>query len=155
MNIILEIFKLATVGLIAGWISSRIANRDHRTRKWWELRVDAYKSAIEALSDLNHYYDIEWERATSIHNGDLSNEESEELESLCRKGYNKIRKSADSGAFLFSSNAEYALREFLKIKEHDFDSIYDYLQSSSFQAKNSLESLVECSKKDLCLKNAW
>jgi len=53
----LELIKLASVGFIAGLFSSVIANRDHRQRKWWELRVSAYQNAIEALSDLVYYYD--------------------------------------------------------------------------------------------------
>jgi hypothetical protein len=61
MDTALEILKLGMVGLIAGLFSSVLANRDHRQRKWWELRVTAYQNAIEALSDLVYYYDKQYE----------------------------------------------------------------------------------------------
>ena len=54
---LLELLKLSIVGLIAGLFASFIQNRDHRQRKWWEMRVQAYQNAIEALSDLAYYYD--------------------------------------------------------------------------------------------------
>ena len=60
MELTFELIKLAVVGLIAGLFSSIIANKDHRQRKWWELRVSAYQNAIESLSDLVYYYDVHY-----------------------------------------------------------------------------------------------
>nr|WP_075519007.1 hypothetical protein [Moritella viscosa]SHO17368.1 Putative uncharacterized protein [Moritella viscosa] len=56
-SVLLELLKLGFVGVIAGLFASFLANRDFRNKKWWELRVSAYKTAIEALSDLVHYYE--------------------------------------------------------------------------------------------------
>lgn len=56
MELAAELLKLGVVGLIAGIFSSWLANKDYRYRKWWELRVAAYQGAIEALSDIAHYY---------------------------------------------------------------------------------------------------
>jgi len=55
MDSILELIKLVGAGLIAGLFSSALANKNHRQRKWWELRVTAYQNAIDALSDLIYY----------------------------------------------------------------------------------------------------
>jgi len=54
MNAILELLKLALVGLISGVFSYYLTFRKHRFEKWWELRVTAYQEVIAALSDL-HY----------------------------------------------------------------------------------------------------
>lgn len=58
METVLEFLKLAFVGTVAGLFSSFLGNWSFRHKKWWELRVDAYQSAIESLSDLVHYYDV-------------------------------------------------------------------------------------------------
>lgn len=42
IDVALELLKLASVGVVAGLFSSIVANRDHRQRKWWELRITAY-----------------------------------------------------------------------------------------------------------------
>ncbi len=57
MNAVLELLKLALVGLVSGLFSYYLAGRKHRAEKWWELRVTAYQDAIAALSDLYYYFD--------------------------------------------------------------------------------------------------
>lgn len=77
MEAVLELLKLASVGLIAGLFSSFLANRDYRQRKWWELRVAAYQNAIEALSDLVYYYENHY--TAEIESRELSKEVQEQL----------------------------------------------------------------------------
>ena len=72
-----ELIKLASVGIIAGLFTSFVANRDHRYKKWWELRVDAYQQLIEALSDIAHYYECHY--LAEITYRKLSNEAKGEL----------------------------------------------------------------------------
>jgi len=144
---VLELLKLGTVGLIAGLFTSFIANRDHRRRKWWEMRVAAYQNAIEALSDLAYYYDKHLN--AEIEQRELPARLKEELDDYWEKSFPEIRKFADSGAFLFSERANGALREFLS--EDRRPSYFEHLDSKLATAKRCLNQLVECSKTDLKL----
>lgn len=148
METALELVKLASVGLIAGLFSSVLANRDHRHRKWWELRIAAYQNVIEALSDLVYYYDRHFSAA--IEARQLSNEFEEKLKNYWEKAYPRVRKAADSGAFLFSDEANQALREL--IKDDDTDWWVEHLEIGLGKAQKCLTQLVECSKNDLRLK---
>lgn len=152
MDIIFELLKLGAVGLIAGIFSSYLANRDYRGRKWWELRVAAYQSAIESLSDLIYYYDRHYSAA--IESYELPDEFKKKLDEYWESGFHKIRKSADSGAFLFSLEANKALSEFMNLGDDPNDTYDEHLDNRLGGAKKCLASLVECSKADLKLKTS-
>lgn len=148
MDFAIDLIRLGFVGLIAGLFSSALANKDHRHRKWWELRVAAYQNAIEALSDLIHCY--EKYLKAEIESRDLPIEYEEKLDSNREQAYQKIRKFADSGAFLFSDKANSALRKFIDGGEHQ--SYFEHLEDNYLKAKESLSQLIECSKIDLKIK---
>lgn len=150
MEMVFEILKLGSVGLIAGLFSSYLANRDYRGRKWWELRVGAYQSAIESLSDLIYYYDRQYD--VEIGQRELSEESKKKLDEYWESGFHKIRKSADIGAFLFSPGAHAALGEFMNLNDDPNDSYFEHLDSRLTGAKKCLAKIVECSKTDLKLK---
>ena len=151
MNAILELLKLALVGLVSGLFSYYLAGRKHRSEKWWELRVTAYQDAIAALSDLYHYFhsysNIE------ISGRDASDEKKKELKLFWDNGYHKVRKAADAGAFLFSPEAETALKTFIKAEKEHYDTYFEYLDGRCVDAKKCLDALVSCSKDDLRLQD--
>lgn len=146
-----ELFKLASVGLIAGLFSSFLANRDHRHRKWWELRVAAYQNTIEALSDLVYYYNKHYN--AEIEYRELPPEFKNKLDVYWEQAFPKVRRFADSGAFLFSEEANAALRELMK--SDDAQCYIDHHDTNLAKAQKCLTRLVECSKVDLKLKTSW
>ena len=150
MGIFLELLKLGAVGVIAGLFSSYLANRDYRSRKWWELRVGAYQSAIDSFSDLIYYYDSHY--SATIEYRELSDDYKKKLNEHWESGFHKIRKSADSGAFLFSPEANAALKEFMNIDNAPSNNYVEQLDNQLAGAKQCLKTLVECSKIDLLLK---
>jgi glutaredoxin 2 len=147
----IELLKLASVGIVAGLFSSFIANRDHRDKRWWELRVAAYQSAIESLSDLVYYYNNHWN--AEIEQRDMTPEVQERLREIWDTSVQKVRRLADSGAFLFSDEANAALKEFMK--EENYDSFFESVDGYLAKAKTCLSSLVSCSKKDLRLRQSF
>jgi hypothetical protein len=142
IDTVLELLKLAGVGVVAGLFSSVVANRDHRLRKRWELRVTAYQNAIEALSDLVFYYDKHLN--AEIKDRELSAEVKEKLDTFLEQSFPKVRKYADSGAFLFSEEANAALLELMTADE--VWSYVEHLDNNLAKARKCLNRLVECSK---------
>lgn len=61
MSEMIGVTKLLLVGVVSGVFAATIATMRHRHEKWWEMRAAAYKSAIEALSDLHSYYQYQYE----------------------------------------------------------------------------------------------
>ena len=153
MQLLFELLKLGSVGIIAGLFSSFLANRNFRNKKWWELRVSAYQTAIEAFSDVVHYYNKQgddWQVQK------LTEQQNQSLNTMINEALPKIRKLSDTGAFLFSDEANTALRNFtdFKIKGeiYDPDDYYGPLQA---EANKCLKELVSLSRKDLSIRNSW
>jgi len=153
MDLIVELIKLGSVGVISSFVAYYLAFRGHRHKKWWELKVSAYKDTIEALSDLLYYFDVYFEAETgSI---ELSEDKELQLQIVRNEGYSKIRKSAHSGAFLFSDRAEQALKEFLKVMDRQSGYYIEDLNNRYGAVKKCLEMLVDCSKRDLNLRTSF
>ena len=153
MDAALELLKLGFVGLVAGFFTSFVANRDYRYRKWWELRVAAYQAVIEALSDMYHSYDSFL--TAEIRQNEIPPERKGELDKLLSDGYARVRKAADTGSFLFSKDAAVALEAYRKSRDRDHDSYVEYLDDGCAEVKKCLNALVECSKKDLQLQSRF
>ena len=151
MELVTELLKLGGVGLISGIFSSWLASKNYRYRKWWELRVAAYQSAIEALSDIIDCYNRHWNAA--IERRQLSKEVEQEIKDFGNQSFLKVRRLADTGAFLFSDRANNAFREFMSNgSESDY---YEYLDNELKKSKKCLTELVACSKEDLRIKERF
>ena len=153
MELYIEILKLGVVGVVSGLFSAYIATRGYRNKKWWELRVTAYQSVIEALSDLTHYYNRKYK--AEIEHREISEEYEAELSRFWDNSYHKVRKAADSGVFLFSKEVNNALKEFKDLQNKDHQTYFEYLDSYSAIAEKCLKTLVQCANKDLRVRDRW
>lgn len=152
MALFTELMKLSLVGLISGLFTAYIATRAYRNKKWWEMRVAAYQSLIEALSDIEHYYNIEFDN--SCDNRPPNEAHEAKLNKLIDDALPKVRKAAACGVFLFSEEVNQALEKFF---EPDTPSICTqvFLDNNRNSAKNCLNTIVLSANKDLRLKNTW
>jgi hypothetical protein len=148
MEVVIEFLKLGVVGLVAGLFASTAANRDYRYRKWWELRVTAYQNLIESLSDLVYYYETHF--TALIEDRQLSEVQQKKLQEYWELSFPKVRKFADTGAFLFSTSVNEELAKFIET-QYD-DTYFEHLDNRLAKAKSCLNLLVESSKKDLKLQ---
>ncbi|WP_139236459.1 hypothetical protein [Rugamonas rubra] len=149
-NILWDIGKMAGAGLVAGLFTAFIGIKDHRFKKWWELRVSAYQSVIEALSDLTYAYSVRYK--AEIEYRSLSDERSSELSKLTTEAYTRVRKAADSGAFLFSEEANAALDRVRVEWSTDYEMYVESIGGMQQAASQCLKRIVELSKNDLKLE---
>jgi hypothetical protein len=151
MENFLELIKLGGVAVLSGIFSAFLALRRYRHEKWWEMRANAYREGIEALSDLLAHYKYElnnWQREQTT---------SDKAFAEIATAQSNVRKLRDMGAFMFSREAERALSEFVLFEvaeEHivDPDDIYMPLCK---KAEKCLNELVAISKKDLGISGKW
>lgn len=149
----LDLFRLAIVGIISGLFSSLIAYRSHRQKKWWEIRVDSYTKLIESLSDVTHYFSSHYDAHTSQR--DLSEKYTSKLSDAWDQGFPRVRRAADTGAFIYSPSVNKALSEFLAVNDEDQVDYFCYLESNMDAAKKCLAKVVDCSKRDLETRWWW
>ena len=153
MDTIPEILKLAAVGLISGLFSAFVANRTHRTKRWWELRVAAYQDLINALSDVSFYYEKKYSAA--IEHRELSDEYEAEIGKFWDQSYHKIRKAADSGVFFFTPDVNEALKEFSPLSYEDHLTYEEHLEAYLNVAQKCLATTVESANRVLRVKDGW
>lgn len=139
--------------MIAGLFSSFVANRNFRYKKWWELRVSANQALIESLSDLVHYYDKHY--SAEIEHREISEEYEKKLGVFWEEAYPKVRKAADTGAFLFSLEVNQALEALIESGKVRHTTYFDDLDSGLYEARKCLKIVVASSKKDLKIKSPW
>ena len=153
MELVVELIKLGATGVIAGVFSSLLANRDHRYKKWWELRVSIYTDLINALSDISYYYERHYN--ATIENRDLRNDFREKVEIFLEESFPRIRRAADAGAFIFSDKVNKALKKYIESSLIDFDSYEEFLDNNLYETKKCLEAVVKASKQDLKVNRWW
>lgn len=147
VSLLLELAKLGAVGLVAGLFTSYLGNKDHRRRSWWEMRVAAYREVIEALSDLVNYSDHHFK--AELRGRELPEGFKAKLEEQWAPARARVRKAADTGAFLFSKQAATALAEFERRDNEEQDSYIDAVLESLEAGQVCLQRMVELSRTDL------
>jgi len=151
MDLLVDLVKLGSAGIIGGLFGSFLANRNFRSQRWWERKVDAYTRVIESLSDMLEYYS---ELADAeMTEREISDERKVELEANWKVGRRAVRKAANLGAFLFSPEVEAALREFEKHSSKRQKSYFEYLDENCAAVRACLESIVAQSKRDLRVRS--
>lgn len=151
MDLTTELIKLGSVGLLSGAFGAFMALRRYKHERWWEMRVNAYKTVIESLSDMTAIYEAR------NNNWEQSPVEPEGINNELRVVREKIRKHRDMGAFLFSNDAEQALTSFIEFNVDsasvtDPSDVYGPFSRSS---RDCLEKIVALSKKDLAVSSRW
>jgi hypothetical protein len=142
-----ELAKMAGTGLVAGLFTAWVTMRDHRYKKWWELRVAAYQVVIDALSDLAYIYNS---RLNLEYKGNELDKESEQhMSTVAGEAFVKVRKAADSGAFLFSEGANEILAAFRKELDQNYETYFDHLDGLAAVSRTCLNELVALARKDL------
>ncbi|HCG6973472.1 TPA: hypothetical protein NJ334_004639 [Vibrio parahaemolyticus] len=150
MELVLELLKISSIGVISGIFAALVALKRYKHEKWWEMRANAYRDVIDALSELVHIYDIRnrnWEYAPN---------EPEHIRIEMLNARAKVRKLKDMGGFLFSPEAEEALIKFVEF-DVDYNSVVDPGDIYGPFASMSRMTLkvVQLSKKDLAISESW
>lgn len=117
--------------------------------KWWERQADVYARIIEALAGMVYYHE---EHLTAYEEGrNIPERLKAETEEYWQRSYTELKKASAVGAFLISSDAEVALRKMWKDKDKPIDSQdwYGQLENDYVAARDCLNSLVQCAKRDL------
>lgn len=148
-----EILRLAAVGLISGLFSAFLANRTHRTKRWWELRVAAYQELINALSDVVYYYEKKYNAA--IEYRELSKDFEDALGKFWDESFHKVRKAADSGVFFFTKEVNESLKEFAPLSLADHHTYEEHLDAYLAVSKRCLKTTVKSANRVLRVKDGW
>lgn len=153
MDVLLELIKLGSVGVLAGAFASFLARHEHRNKNHWERRASAYQETIEALSDLVFYYERYY--TASLERREINEKHSKDLSDMWKEAHAKVRRSAHAGAFLFSDKVNEALSDFMRSGSWSFNTLEEHYEFDLTQAEKALKIISAQSKDDLKLKQGW
>ncbi|NPT33445.1 hypothetical protein [Paraburkholderia xenovorans] len=151
-TIISPLLQIPLTALASALLTSFFQNRDHRYRKHWELKVEAYHDLIGALSGVEEYWEAR--QREYLRQVDLSAEAESRLDALYAESRPRIRKAELTGAFLFSTGVEAALHEYLKERPREPD-WWTYVESELAAIWTCRNAVVGISAKDLELPRSW
>jgi hypothetical protein len=147
LDVLLELLKLILVGLVAGLFSAKMAVDTFRSQKWWELKLAAYQEIINVFINLRDYYDSHLESV--VMSEDISEDKLKKMHDVWEESQRTLQRVHNSGTFLLSDSVEEAIKNFYKRKAKKHDSLFEEIENDYDAAKECLNVLVLCSKKDL------
>jgi hypothetical protein len=138
------------VGLVTALLTVRLALGRHYREKWWEAKMEAYTSLIEALHHMNR--DLELSTASMMRGDSEQSEYEKEWANKHRDAWNEIRRQMDVGEFLYSRDSVEVLRAFNRSTQHDPDDTYgDYLDKAQSAVAKCLPAIKLSAREDLGL----
>lgn len=145
----LSLVPSVITGVVVALVTTRLSLRRFYSERWWERKVAAYSTILEALYDMNRYSD---EAIEAFESGrELSDERNDQLHAQWRKGRNEIDKAAAIGAFIISEEASLHLNQLdkdLRVASSE-QSWYEHLDSEAAALRKCIGAIKECAKRDL------
>jgi hypothetical protein len=132
--------------LLTVWLALRRYYRE----KWWEAKMAAYTSLIQAMHHMN------WDLSISIRaemRGDHEETEyKKEWEAKHRAAWEEVRKQIDVGEFLYSAESVQILTDFNKAtKREQNDTYFDHLERLQVAVEKYLPAIKASARADLGL----
>ncbi|SRR6266404_1146243 len=141
------------IALVAAFLAAWFALRRFQSERWWERRVSAYTSIIDALHQMSTSFndDIKEERRTSLL--ELDGQRTQSTQSTRDEKYkaarNEILRAIDVGEFIISAEAVAELRHLIRALAKDHESYLDYLFESLQAIDDSLRRFRRLAKDDV------
>lgn len=136
-----------TAAIISSLVTYHLSIKKFRSLKWWELKVVAYQSIIEALHYRKKFFEefLDEEMQVTKYTDDYK---AEVLDNA-KKARADLLKTIDVGTFLISGDAHIRLEKYMVATDYDGNSFFDYLDSGYGNTKRCLRDLKEAAAKDL------
>lgn len=140
------------VAVASAWITVQLSLRQFRAEKMWEMRVEAYRTVIEALHDAKELPSAEID--ADIRGGTLADDRRNELVKKLHDASDRISMAIDSSGFLISKEAR------ARLAKYQADSAQDahhanwqlFIEREWSVVDDCLRDLIEIARRDLKIK---
>ena len=149
MKDFIKILTAIAIAAVSSWITVQLSRHKFQTERWWEKKVAAYESVIEAFHK-SKKFSIEHMKAVEI--GSEMNELYDlELRKLAEDAREEISKARDIGSFILSEVALdiLACYETESINAPREDTWYDCLQADFDRVNKYMKEFIAEAKLDL------
>lgn len=149
-KILLQAFFSLVAAVFGSLLVVWLALRRFYREKWWEQKMSAYTSIIQALHHMNR--DLEISIRAEYAHGDTNSDFHKKWRAKHQEAWDEIRKQADIGEFLFSSEAVKLLQEVITNSTSDPNDMYlDYLERTQSAVQKCMPAIKVAARKDLGL----
>ena len=143
----LSLLVAVTTAGITGWLSLRRFYRE----KWWESKMAAYASVIQALHHMKRDIEISIAAKTTYQNTD--NDYHKKWATKHQAAWDEIRKQIDIGEFLYSQRSLLILKRLNESADHDPNLDYfEHLLTLEMAVSECLPAIKDSARADLGLR---
>jgi hypothetical protein len=155
MSIITSIFTGILIAAISSWITVQLSLRRYHAERWWDRKVDAYKTVLEALHEskaLSDHHLFVAECGAEI-NGDID----KKLRGTSQCASDNIQKAMDLGSFFLSDEALARLKRFRREESEaqKITSWHEHLEGDWNATDSCLKDMAVIAKNDLRPESIW
>jgi hypothetical protein len=99
------------VAILTAWLAARFALGRFRRERHWDLKLDAYRSILDALHRIRRYFDVEYDDLLSHKERSDTDERRNQIISNMRQGHADLERLRDVTSLVISPLAITELRQ--------------------------------------------
>jgi hypothetical protein len=146
---LLTIATSIVVAMLSTYLTAKFSLNRFYSEKWWERRISAYSTIIEATHHIREHTDTNLEFYTL--NKTLPKDSEQELENAMKRSIAELRKQRDIGDLFLSTEAFKLMNQFFTSLNEStkVDTYLEHLEMKSHAIDKFLDAFRKISRKDL------
>jgi hypothetical protein len=137
------------ITLVAAFLAAWFALRRFQSERWWERRVPAYTSIIDALHQMSTSFDDDIKEEERRGLGLVGQGTASTLDEKYKAARKEILRAIDMGEFIISAEAVAELRHLIRELAKDHEDYLDYLFESLRAIDDSLRRFRRLARDDV------
>lgn len=152
VQVLLGIPAAIFIAAVSSWITVQLSLHKFRKERWWERKVDAYTSVIEALHNSREFTSQHID--AELGGREVNDEHDAELRAKAKHANEEIRRAASTGSFFLSDQAAARLAKLQQEVEGARNAThwFEYLESDWTAVNACLQDIIQIAKADLNLE---
>jgi hypothetical protein len=149
MDTLWELFKTIGIAAVSSWITVLLSLRRFRAERWWDRKVDAYTTLIEAFYSSKAFTTAHLEAQET--GREVSEENDVKYRKLAEEAHQKIEKAIDTGSFILCDEALARLREYREEANQagEAKDWYSFLDAHCAATDKCLKEIIPIAQNDL------
>ena len=149
MELAASIISGIIIAVVSAMVTVRLSLHRFHSERWWEKKVVAYTTIIEALTHMQLYLKEQNEQEAGERQRDPQRET--ELSARSNQGRDELYRAACVGAFLISSEVSAAIERCLGLLHtaQEADNYWEYVDAEAAAVDECLQQVTKLAKRDL------
>jgi len=132
---------------LAAWLTAQFALRRFYAEKVWERKVDAYTAIMEALHEMQRWYDMHWD--AEVGDRSLSEEQKAALLNDYQDANRRLERRVESEKWIISDKCVEILGGMQQKLRVSYNSAFEYFDNGAAAINVATRELLPVIRRDL------